>query len=884
VGVGLLAGALFIFGIALAPPSGAAAGVTVVRHAGTTRYGTAQDIASDSAFATPAGAIVATGENFPDALAASALAGSKSPAPIILTQTATYTAEAKSALGALKGKGVTAVTVVGGTAAVSDSVKNAIAADGFTVTRTAGTDRYETAAAIATAAGTPGTVGSDKTALIATGENFPDALAGGPAAYAKGLPILLVHRDSIPAATSSALSSLGIKHAVILGGTAVVSDAVKSQLDTATGTASERLAGINRYGTAAAVGTWEKGTLGFAVNAVIDATGNNFPDALAAGPLGGELGAPIVLSASCPQETVDFLKSVAASVATLFLSGGTAVIDQATQDCLVAALGGAANANKTVTARPELVSAKILSTADNTQATGSDLNTQIPEGTVVEFDFDETIVNPICGDFIVYNSTSSSSFSGDDCDVDSNDDSMVRVLFASLTKTDSSTNGTANLVLAANTEGAVQDNNNPQLNATEGSAPLASNGNGAGAAAGGTAGPDLLTVGRFGAVNTDFFNADQAAVDFTFDENADVDGGNFHLVSKQGEDVICDQNGTDVTDNASGGSVPGGSGTKVITVICGPYLNNTGVTDQPDTKPTLDNTARGYVETDSVVDSTGNQNPVEASNTPHASSTVPDLTGLTLKVSESTRDTAIFTFDQTLVNEDFNEGDFTFYTETGCEWSFNNAAGEAELNPSGDKQLAVYVPGGWFESNPICNGGGATVGASVAAGAVTATASPNTDKTNETDEMGAIAPAGAANQAGVTNGPDLTAVALAAGPGTFSDVEVGAYLFDENVLAGSEDGDASDFHLYEGNGDRLTCQSINSNTDAGFEAAPDNAVVCAAYTFDGEGQHNPGVATNAEIKSAVLGTVEEGAVTDSGGNVNPIGAKPTAGGNGSAQA
>jgi len=303
--------------------------VTVTRLAGATRYGTAAAIAGNAAFGTPAGAIVATGENFPDALAASGLAGTKAPSPIVLTQKDTYTADAKSALGALKGKGVTTVSLVGGTNAVSESVKNAIAADGFTVNRIAGTDRYGTAHDIAVAAGTPGSIGGNPTALIATGENFPDALAGGPAAYAGHLPILLVTANSIPAATSSAISSLGIKHAVILGGTAVVSDAVKSQLDTATGTASERIAGVNRYGTAAAVGDWEKANLGFPMTDVVAATGNNFPDALAAGPLGGQIKAPIVLTASCPAETVAFLHKYASTIVRIWLSGGAAAFSEA---------------------------------------------------------------------------------------------------------------------------------------------------------------------------------------------------------------------------------------------------------------------------------------------------------------------------------------------------------------------------------------------------------------------------------------------------------------------------------------------------------------------------------------------------------------------------
>ncbi|MGS4768153.1 cell wall-binding repeat-containing protein, partial [Acinetobacter baumannii] len=70
--------------------------MTTERLAGTTRYGTAQAIAVHASMGTPTGAIVATGENFPDALAASTLSGANGPRPIVLTETNNYTAEAKA--------------------------------------------------------------------------------------------------------------------------------------------------------------------------------------------------------------------------------------------------------------------------------------------------------------------------------------------------------------------------------------------------------------------------------------------------------------------------------------------------------------------------------------------------------------------------------------------------------------------------------------------------------------------------------------------------------------------------------------------------------------------------------------------------------------------
>ena len=62
-------------------------------------------------------------------------------------------------------------------------------------------------------------------AYVASGENFPDALAGAPAADRRAAPILLVQAGVFPAATSAELTRLKPNVIYLLGGTAVVSTA-----------------------------------------------------------------------------------------------------------------------------------------------------------------------------------------------------------------------------------------------------------------------------------------------------------------------------------------------------------------------------------------------------------------------------------------------------------------------------------------------------------------------------------------------------------------------------------------------------------------------------------------------------------------------------------
>jgi subtilisin family serine protease len=94
------------------------------------------------------------------------------------------------------------------------------------VERLAGADRFATAAEISAAGFGSGV----DVAYVATGLDFPDALAGGPLTAVDGGPILLVGQDVIPSATSRELNRLKPGRIVILGGTGVVSVGIETQL------------------------------------------------------------------------------------------------------------------------------------------------------------------------------------------------------------------------------------------------------------------------------------------------------------------------------------------------------------------------------------------------------------------------------------------------------------------------------------------------------------------------------------------------------------------------------------------------------------------------------------------------------------------------------
>ena len=97
-----------------------------------------------------------------------------------------------------------------------------------------GEDRYETAVAISQAWSPEDAA----VVFLATGQNFPDALAGAASTFVAG-PILLVQRDVLPAVTASEIQRLQPCFIIALGGPAAISDAVINQARGLTNTVCE---------------------------------------------------------------------------------------------------------------------------------------------------------------------------------------------------------------------------------------------------------------------------------------------------------------------------------------------------------------------------------------------------------------------------------------------------------------------------------------------------------------------------------------------------------------------------------------------------------------------------------------------------------------------
>jgi putative cell wall-binding protein len=312
------------------------------RIKGDTRYDTMKKIleacyisATDGhgdRWVNAAEAVIASGDNFPDALAANGLAGTLNNgagAPVILTKKGALSSQAKTILEKMQ---VQHVYIMGGTAAVSQEVEDAISNLKIAVTRVAGADRQETSMkAFNLISGNWYKNYGTHSVIIATGASYADALSIAPFAYQTGTPIVLTKADGTltDAQINAIKDNEEIWNIIVVGGEKAVSASVFGTVGTFNTTNTKyqfnytgvRIDGADRYETSANIADWEVnyakraynrvyggkdlgsvnygggygGTLDvtrigdcyFDWDFVFVATGENFPDALAGAQLAG---------------------------------------------------------------------------------------------------------------------------------------------------------------------------------------------------------------------------------------------------------------------------------------------------------------------------------------------------------------------------------------------------------------------------------------------------------------------------------------------------------------------------------------------------------------------------------------------------------------------
>ena len=297
-------------------------GVTVL--AGVDRVETAINVSKNSfpAAGSANAVVLARGDLFPDALAGSPLAVAKG-GPLLLTSLVASTgidvrttAEIQRVLSSGK-----TIFILGGEVAISAAVFTQLQSLGYTVIRLGGADRFDTAILIASNG-----LNNPANILLATGLNFPDALAAGAAAAKVNGAVLLTNGTVQPPSNQSYLAAHPSDVLFALGGPAAV--AVPT---------AQSISGVDRYDTAVKVAQkffTSPTTVGLA-------SGVNFPDGLTGGAHIGRLGGPLVLTDpnALPAFTASYLANVASTITSAFVYGGTNAISTNVVNAFKVAIG-----------------------------------------------------------------------------------------------------------------------------------------------------------------------------------------------------------------------------------------------------------------------------------------------------------------------------------------------------------------------------------------------------------------------------------------------------------------------------------------------------------------------------------------------------------------
>jgi hypothetical protein len=323
--------------------------LTTLRYAGANRYETAvcvsywtwydHDDPGAPVTSKATAVVLARGDIFPDALAGGPLAA-YTGGPLLLTTPSSLRPEVKSEIERVLAPGGL-VYLLGGTNSLSNGIRDQLQQAGFQTKRLAGSDRYETA--IAVAEEMPDT----SNFFFATGGNFPDGLAAGNAASALSIwshldtdpatrpfALLLTNGDLMPTSTLSFATSRGNQFGtwtlVTAGGPA--DQAARNAFGTVN--LSARLVGSNRYDTAAQIAEAvfaSRDTGRLVGNGVGLATGLTFPDALSATASLAVFAEPSLLTSSnqLSSATGAFLASHAGDGAYLDVFGGTSAVSDA---------------------------------------------------------------------------------------------------------------------------------------------------------------------------------------------------------------------------------------------------------------------------------------------------------------------------------------------------------------------------------------------------------------------------------------------------------------------------------------------------------------------------------------------------------------------------
>lgn len=193
----------------------------VDRLSGADRYKTSAQIAAKLIDGKTTTLEIASGENYADALSLNN-AAEKDKAPILLVRVNTID---KSVEDVIKSSKASLINIAGGEKSVSENTKaNIKKISNATVNRIGGVDRYETSILLAKYSG------AKEVVVVASGENFADALVAAPFSAKQKGAILLTNKDKLGQNAEQFIKDTKFNKSYVIGGEKSVSEDVINQL------------------------------------------------------------------------------------------------------------------------------------------------------------------------------------------------------------------------------------------------------------------------------------------------------------------------------------------------------------------------------------------------------------------------------------------------------------------------------------------------------------------------------------------------------------------------------------------------------------------------------------------------------------------------------
>ncbi|MEY7998785.1 cell wall-binding repeat-containing protein [Clostridium sp. Mt-5] len=153
-----------------------------------------------------------------------------------------------------------------------------------------GNDRYKTSMEILNSGWE-----TSKNLVLASGEDYPDALCSVPLAKKLSAPVLLTTKSEISNEVINKIIQLKVENLFIIGGEGSISKNVEDTLKRETNVNIVRLFGITRYETSMAVAKYMYSNFNMNKEIVVT-SGLGFADSISVAPIAAQKDMPILLT------------------------------------------------------------------------------------------------------------------------------------------------------------------------------------------------------------------------------------------------------------------------------------------------------------------------------------------------------------------------------------------------------------------------------------------------------------------------------------------------------------------------------------------------------------------------------------------------------------